>query len=344
MLRLNPDGSIPADNPFYRHPRLDPTGRSGRYGLRNPFKFAINRGGPAADPAHQRRRRAATWEEVNEGIARRQLRLARRRGHQRASRRTRIRFTPTTTVANGSCAITGGAFYAPGNGIFPGGYINDYFFADNCAGFIRRLDPATNTVTGFATGIAAPVDLKVGADGLPVLPGPRRRRDLSRGLRQPAAEITAHPATSSCRPGEAATFTVAASGTPPSPTSGSASRAPLAMSRRGSAAATRWHRRNSPTTAPASASTSPTPPGNLFSNEAVLTVTHQPAAGGGHHVRRPPVCSTPAGRPLRSAGTGHRPGRRRAPPAPSPGGWTSITTPTPTPSCRRPAASPTAAS
>ena len=44
--------------------------------------------------------------------------------------------------------------------------MNDYFFADYCAGWIRRLDPANNNaVTTFATGIASPVDLKVADDG-----------------------------------------------------------------------------------------------------------------------------------------------------------------------------------
>jgi glucose/arabinose dehydrogenase len=48
---------------------------------------------------------------------------------------------------------------------FPADYLNDYFFADYCAGWIRRLDPASNAVTTFATGIGSPVDLKVADDG-----------------------------------------------------------------------------------------------------------------------------------------------------------------------------------
>ena len=64
------------------------------------------------------------------------------------------------------CAITGGAFYTPQTAQFPASYVNDYFFADFCAGWIRKLDPENgNTVTDFATGIASPVDLKVGDDG-----------------------------------------------------------------------------------------------------------------------------------------------------------------------------------
>ncbi len=67
---------------------------------------------------------------------------------------------------SGVCAITGGAFYAPGTLQFPSEYQNDYFFADYCAGWIRKLDPAAgNSVVTFATGISSPVDLKVGDDG-----------------------------------------------------------------------------------------------------------------------------------------------------------------------------------
>ena len=68
--------------------------------------------------------------------------------------------------ASGVCAITGGAFYSPLTNQFPSDYVNDYFFADYCAGWIRKLDPAAgNTVTTFATGISSPVDLKVADDG-----------------------------------------------------------------------------------------------------------------------------------------------------------------------------------
>ena len=48
--------------------------------------------------------------------------------------------------------------------------MGDYFFADYCSGWIRKLnyDPSTGRyagVAGFATGISLPVDLKVSQDG-----------------------------------------------------------------------------------------------------------------------------------------------------------------------------------
>ena len=64
-----------------------------------------------------------------------------------------------------ACAITGGAFYESDVLAFPAKYYGQYFFADFCAGWIKRLNPQTGTVTSFAAGVVAPVDLKVGPDG-----------------------------------------------------------------------------------------------------------------------------------------------------------------------------------
>ena len=72
LLRINPDGSIPSDNPFF-------SSASGvnraicALGLRNPFSFAIQRGTGRMfinDVGEN------TWEEINDGIVGIQLRLA----------------------------------------------------------------------------------------------------------------------------------------------------------------------------------------------------------------------------------------------------------------------------
>lgn len=51
------------------------------------------------------------------------------------------------------------------DGTPPRSYVGDYFFADYCSGWIRKLDPRTKRVTPFATGLSYPVDLKVERDG-----------------------------------------------------------------------------------------------------------------------------------------------------------------------------------
>ena len=54
------------------------------------------------------------------------------------------------------CAITGGAFYNPTTVQFPADHVGDYFFADFCGDWIRKLDIATGTVTDFAFGALEP--------------------------------------------------------------------------------------------------------------------------------------------------------------------------------------------
>src|SRR5262249_27162262 len=49
---------------------------------------------------------------------------------------------------------------------FPSEYSGQFFFADYCNGWIRKLDPANgNLVSSFATNISFPVDLQVDDNG-----------------------------------------------------------------------------------------------------------------------------------------------------------------------------------
>ena len=155
----------------------------------------------------------ATWEEINDGIAGANYGWPLTEG---ATTDTRFR-SPRYSYnhAGGACAITGGAFYSPLTPQFPSEYSQDYFFADYCGGWIRRLDVASGTVTGFATGIAAPVDLKVSDGRCLVLPGARSERSLSHRLRTTAPGITMHPASQTVQSGAPVTFSVRASGPPP---------------------------------------------------------------------------------------------------------------------------------
>ena len=160
MLRLNSDGTIPTDNPFFG----TATGRNRAIwalGLRNPFTFAFNPNGPEMfiNDVGQN-----TWEEIDDGQAGANYGWPETEGPTTDPRFVSPRYA--YTHASGGCAITGGAFYSPLNARFPADYAGDYFFADFCGGWIRRLDPnAGNTVTNFASGIASPVDLKVTDDG-----------------------------------------------------------------------------------------------------------------------------------------------------------------------------------
>ncbi|CAN5652318.1 hypothetical protein BH20ACI3_BH20ACI3_14440 [soil metagenome] len=163
MLRINPDGTIPTDNPFYTQ-AVNDNRAIWSLGLRVPFTFAVQ---PGTTRMFINDVGDHMWEEVNEGVAGANYGWPETEG-------------PTTNPAHRGpfyyyghgpgdftgCAITGGAFYNPTTRQFPRDYIGDYFFADYCNGWINKLDFVNgNTVTEFATGISFPVDLKVGAEG-----------------------------------------------------------------------------------------------------------------------------------------------------------------------------------
>jgi glucose/arabinose dehydrogenase len=213
ILRVNKDGTIPASNPFF----TTATGANRAIwalGLRNPFTFAFNASGTSLfiNDVGQ-----GTWEEINEGRAGANYGWPTTEGSTTDPRFDSPRHAyPHSGSSPTPCAIAGGAFYTPAAAQFPSDYLEDYFFADYCAGWIRRLDPVTNMVTGFATGISSPVDLKVADDGsLYYLArgGGGSVYRISYGATTPT--ITSHPVSRTVAPGAPVTFSVRASGPPP---------------------------------------------------------------------------------------------------------------------------------
>ena len=162
VLRINSNGTIPTDNPFFNTAAGD--NRSiWALGLRNPFTFAFQ---PGTGRMFINDVGEVTWEEINDGIAGSNYGWNVTEG---VTSNPSFR-SPLFVYAHGSstttgCAIAGGAFYNPAAIQFPSSFVGKYFFADLCSGWIRVFDPATGTASGFATNISSPVDLKVGADG-----------------------------------------------------------------------------------------------------------------------------------------------------------------------------------
>lgn len=158
LLRINKDGSIPTDNPFYG----STTGNSRAIwalGLRNPFTFAVhpNSGRIFIDDVGQ-----STWEEINDGMAGANYGWPNTEGPTTDPQYT----TPVYYYANdaSTCALAGGTFYAPEVRQFPASYVETYFFQDLCGGWIHQLDQQYNS-SNFATGLSSPVDTLVGHDG-----------------------------------------------------------------------------------------------------------------------------------------------------------------------------------
>jgi len=162
MLRINSDGSIPTDNPFFN----TATGANRSiwaFGLRNPFTFAFQ---PGTGRLFINDVGEVTWEEINDGIGGSNYgwNLSEGPTSNPQFRSPLFAYQHGGTATTG-CAIAGGAFYNPATVQFPQSFVGKYFFADLCTGWIRVFDPSTGTASDFASGISNPVDLKVGTDG-----------------------------------------------------------------------------------------------------------------------------------------------------------------------------------
>ena len=167
ILRINADGTIPADNPTaIAGIAGSPTGVNRAIwaaGLRNPFSFGIN---PATGQIFVNDVGQASREEVDNLLRGANYGWSLQEGFLGADNANFTR--PIIDYAHGdqgACAITGGTFYHPANNTFGAAYLDKYFFADFCGGWVRMLDPATRNVTTFDTGLRQPVDLQVGPDG-----------------------------------------------------------------------------------------------------------------------------------------------------------------------------------
>ena len=215
MLRINSDGTIPADNPT-SFPGISGT-TSGvnraiwAVGLRNPFTFAVQ---PGTGRMFINDVGALLWEEINDGVAGRNYGWPTCEGSCANPNFTNPLYA--YDHSGGVCAITGGAFYNPTTQQFPASYVGKYFFADYCAGWIRYLDPSTSAVTDFASGLSSPVDLKVHTDGslyyLAYGAGAVFKIQFT-GSQAPS--IATQPANQTVSVGQSATFSVSASGAAP---------------------------------------------------------------------------------------------------------------------------------
>jgi uncharacterized repeat protein (TIGR03806 family) len=224
LLRLERDGSIPADNPFVKQTR-------GKYrsiwalGVRNPFALAFQ---PGSGRLFFNDVGNARWEEINEGAAGANYGWPDSEGPTRDRRFRGPVHAYDRTV--GRC-ITAGLFYNPGRPQFPAKYTGKYFFADYMDNWIRVLDPdRPDRAEVFATGLAGPVDMRLAPDGsLYVLnrnawvkddkfrphTGSLLRISHTANSGRPAPRIATAPAGQIVAAGESAVFALTAKGAGP---------------------------------------------------------------------------------------------------------------------------------
>jgi glucose/arabinose dehydrogenase len=220
ILRINRDGSIPDDNPFFGT-------ATGKYraiwarGLRNPFTLAFQPGTGRMFVHDVGTSGTAGREEINDGVAGANYGWPGTQGYTTnpSYRSPRLAYGRGSGTTNG-CAVVGGTFYNPPVRSFPAEYEGLYFFGDHCNGWINTLDYANgNRITNFARGIGGGdrvgiVDIDIAPDGslyYVMFKGTLFR--IFRGGGAPS--ITEQPASRTVTIGTRVTFSVAASGNTP---------------------------------------------------------------------------------------------------------------------------------
>ncbi|MCD9017091.1 PQQ-dependent sugar dehydrogenase [Parachryseolinea silvisoli] len=216
LLRINPNGSIPAGNPFTTG--SEQRRRVWAYGLRNPYTFDIQ---PGTGRVFLNDVGQSTWEEINDATT-----GGRNFGWPTAEgNSTNANFTnPVFAYPHGSgdgtgCAITGGVFFNPTSTNYPAQYTGRYFYQDLCNRWINVLDlsGATPVRSPFATGLGNnALSIDVGLDGnlyyLERSAGALFRIIYSVNN---APAIVTQPASQTVTAGQPVTFSVTATGTAP---------------------------------------------------------------------------------------------------------------------------------
>ncbi len=176
ILRINPDGTAPSDNPFYDGNPNSVRSKVYAYGLRSPFRFTHK---PDTSEVYVGDVGAAKFEEINRGRGANfgwpcyegpnpqftfQNSFPQRCGQIPASSVTPPLYSYPW---NGGSSIVMGPFYT--GTTYPAAFRNNLFFADFVQGFIRRaiFDANNNLVSveSFATSVDSPVHLEQGPDG-----------------------------------------------------------------------------------------------------------------------------------------------------------------------------------
>lgn len=165
ILRINSDGSIPIDNPFY-----DQTYGNNRaiwaLGLRNPFTTAVQ---PGTGRYFINDVGQNTWEEIDEGVAGANYGWPGIEGPI-AGQTPPPNYRDPIYAYNhngGGRSITGGDFYNPNpaHASFPAEYLGKYFWGELILQQINVFDPATGASSPFASGVGNITDIDIGPDG-----------------------------------------------------------------------------------------------------------------------------------------------------------------------------------
>ncbi len=158
ILRINADGSVPEDNPFYN---VDGAMKKiWALGLRNPYTFAFK---PGTDIMYINDVGFHSWEEINQGLGGANYGWPICEGVCSDPNVVNPVYSYQQPPDDEGAAVIGGAFYVDNQ--FPSEYYDNYFFGDYVRGFIKTWNQQTVEVVDFAQGVDGLVDIKIGPDG-----------------------------------------------------------------------------------------------------------------------------------------------------------------------------------
>jgi glucose/arabinose dehydrogenase len=164
ILRLNKDGSSPADNPFASSSNIN-TKRIWCYGLRNPWNLSIQ---PGTGKIFVGDVGESSWEEINDAtVAGRNFGWPATEGMtSNTAYRSPVHAYPHGSGNTQGCAISGGAFFNPSSTNYPAQYSGKFFFIDYCNKWINYIDPSGGPATVFAYNLPSSLNSMItGPDG-----------------------------------------------------------------------------------------------------------------------------------------------------------------------------------
>lgn len=222
VLRMNKDGSIPTDNPFY-NVLTDSLRYIYALGLRNPFAADIH---PVTGRYFICDVGQNEWEEINEILEGKNYGWSIVEGPLQSGTTPPDNYEEPILYYSHSegCAIVGGVFYAPAQPTFPAQYLNKFFYTDYCNQTIKMMDPDTHQPLGvFGSNLQRPVACAVRPSGefyyLDRGGLPQQGEENVDGILWKvtytgslAPVIGAHPQTTIVSVGDSATFSVLANG------------------------------------------------------------------------------------------------------------------------------------
>lgn len=173
MLRINPDGTGPSDNPFYNGDPRANRSKVWHYGLRNPFRWGF---WPGTNIPMIGDVGTDQWEELNTAAAGANFGWPCYEGDARVSvyeaepicvslYAAGTATGPFYSYPRGAgAAIIGGLFYM-GTGSYPVEYVGRFFYADYIHDTIYAIHPTTKDVLTVLTPARGAVDFEYGPDG-----------------------------------------------------------------------------------------------------------------------------------------------------------------------------------